>query len=250
LTRDAQGREVGMISDAGAKKVAPLWSIRIRDVQPINSMGLFEPVRKDLDDGAFSLAGSCIAYCGLTDTEARINATRASNEDFIGRVENDRDEQGKIVKRTINVADLAYSVMTLLHTKAVRGFAGLHRVPAAELADAWAGTWKKLENCTRGHGYGTSTDRKAQRIADPSIKEAVLAFSKEVMAAVGGDDAAAKQILKDCTSQTASADGKRKAFAGHDSFLRIVEQWQLDRALAAWLKHPMHPHNTEPGSNG
>ena len=243
------GTVTAMLTASGAELVAEVYGVQVENLRPIDHNGIFKPERIDSPGGAYALRGVCDAWSGVNGRRAfNLEAVRRSDEDFTGR---SVDADGKLThdkeKKTGALdSDLRASVLTLLRTKAVRVLCGMTRVPASDLEAAWKDSNKKLDQCRKGHGFGTSSSRTAATLAPEEIKTEVEKLRVEILKAVGGDVSAAKKLTKEITAG--------KDFAGWDSVDRLTKDWQVTQAWAALKKHPLfgkaNAGAREPGEDG
>lgn len=141
---------------------------------------------------------------------------RRTDEQFIGRA----DRLDDLVKSTRTGAD----------AKVCRILAGMTAVESWELEEVWQGSRKSLDGCRKGHGYGTSSERGASKVAEEGVADAAEQLWNEIVARVGGDDNAAKSLLKEVTAG--------KNFAGFTQYKRMTKDWQVENAWKALRKHP------------
>jgi hypothetical protein len=228
LFRDKQGNEFGMITKDGAAKVAPLYGVKVTNLQPIDGRGNWAPERT-LKEGKVTLSGSCDCRSDFTNREIMgLSASRSSQEQFSGRT---NAEHGGFAGDAVAIADLKSALHTLLTiTKPVRALAGLSRVPRAELDAGWAGTDKVSGRCRKGSGYGSGQERRTTDVTDDDIVAARDELGAEIMRRVGGDEVAARKLLKEITAKP----GK---FSGFDQLGRLSQGWQLK---GAWEKLKAH----------
>jgi len=181
---------------------------------------------------------------------------RRSDEDFTGRgVDADEKiETRKAEKVGALDTDLRASVLTGLRTKSVRVLCGMTRVPTADLERAWNGQQKALDDCRKGHGFGTSTDRGAQRVAEEGVGERAIKLGDEILRRVNGDVEAARGLLKDITaspSRPKKGGGVTKEFPGFTSVSQFTKEWQVSNAETALASHPVFGDAArEPGGEG
>lgn len=223
LNRDREGKAEAMIAAEGARKVATVYQIELLELSPVVD-GMFVPVATDLGGGVFSYRGSATAYSAATGSRITVEIEKRSDEDFTGR---SVDAQGHLTKspsqRTGSwQGDLQSAVLTGLLTKAVRQLCAMGRVPVRDLEAAWKDTGKKVEDCRKGQGWGTSGERTTANLASEEIHAQVKALSDEVMRVVGGDIDKAKALVKKITAG--------KNFAGFDSLKQITKEFQVNQA--------------------
>jgi hypothetical protein len=226
VSKDAAGMERATLCASGAHAIAPIYGIRIQDVRPQNAKGEFEPRVEKSPNGALMYTAWCDAYSGMTGGHLEaVEATRRSDEDFTGRA---TDDKGNIVRRggvTAHVPDLRSAVWTLLFTKAVRVLAGMSKVPPVHLARAWEGTEKKVEDIPKGHGYGSSSERKAEDVTPEALDAMKADLRTRLLSYTGGDEGEAREVLMKISAG--------KNFAGFQSVARMTKDWQVKNALAA-----------------
>ena len=248
VSKDPQGDTTATLAASGAQLVAEVYQVKLSNVRPKDDRGLFDPARTEIAAGVYSFRGSCDAWSRINGREQMVEMTRRSDEDFTGRtVDADGGLTNDRQKRIgADEGDLRSSVLTGLLTKAVRVLCGMTRVPPGDLAKAWKGTEKKVEQCRKGHGFGTSAARNASDVTPEEIKASVEKLKLEVTRCAGGDIGAAKKLIKEITSSP--------TFAGFDSLDRITKDFQVPQAWANLKKHPLYaPPKTaerEPGAEG
>lgn len=254
LFKDPQGAEVAMLAASGATKLDALLGLSLHPVGWPHVQE-FTVEKISGESGVFSMRMKGVARSHTTGVEHEIIAERRSDEDFTGR---QVDAAGKLAFRTGEAleSDLRASVYQLLHTKAVRMVGGLVRVARQELEDCWKGSGKKTEQCRFGHGYGSSQERGAQRVAEEGVGEKAKALWDDILRRTGGDESAAHQVLKEITSYEAykKRDGTQvKGYAGADSWQRITKENGLRIAREKLAKHAVFGDHAqqerEPGSD-
>jgi hypothetical protein len=218
ISRDAEGREIAMPTSSACSKIADIYGIDLFSIGPTDSRGAFCPEVETDEKGRTTLRAWAGALSKTTGRRLELfEAARRTDEDFLGRADNQND--------------IRSAVLTLLRSKAARIISGLAKVPRSVLEAAWSGTGKTIDACTKGHGYGSSRDRKAQAVAPEAVKQTAAELGREIMARVGGDTDAARDLLVELTR---SADGK---FRGFDSIARITKDWQVENAWKALRAH-------------
>lgn len=139
---DQGGQIVGYLQDSGCERVRDIFGIGIEHVSSPEKIAGADPnvfhylVR---GDGRCSLTGQMIEG---------IEGGRSSTEDFC------KDKTGAALELAVRKAARAN-----LDGQIVRELAGLGSVPLAELEAAWTGTHKKVAECRRGRGFGTTQER-------------------------------------------------------------------------------------------
>jgi len=144
---DEQGGQiVGYLQDSGCDRVRDLWGIEIFGVStPEKLVGN--------DAGAFHYLVRGSGHCRLTkQTIEGIEGGRASTDDFVRGV---TGIQLELLVRKAARANLDGNI--------TRELAGMNSVPVEELAAAWVGTPKRIEDCRRGRGFGSAGERLGAR---------------------------------------------------------------------------------------
>ena len=216
LMKGRDGEAIALPGSGACNTIGDLYGIEVYDVRPRNDARGFEPKTEE-SNGVTTYRGWASARSVITGSVVElIEASRSSNEDFIGR--------------SSVPGDIRLAVQTLLRSKAVRIIAGLGRLPVSVLEKAWAGdATKDIKNCQGGSGYGKAADRAAATVSDDDTKTAAKDLGSEMLNRCQGDVDAAKALLVDCTK---SLPGK-KEFAGFDSVARFTQSWQVE---AAWKR--------------
>jgi len=140
---DEQGGQItGYLQDCGAE--------RVRDFFGIEIFGVSAPEKILTNDPAvfhYIIRGS--GRCKLTrQTIEAVEGGRSSTDDFC------KDKKGAELELAVRKAARAN-----LDGRIVRELAGLSNISAEDLRQAWEGTSKKLEQCRRGRGFGTRSER-------------------------------------------------------------------------------------------
>ena len=143
---DQGGQVVGYCQDSGAERFRDLWGIDVFDVS--------EPEKITGNDAAvftYIVRGS--GRCRITgQTLEQIEGARSSTDDFC------RGVVGVALEVLVRKAARAN-----LDGGVTRELAGMKSVPIEEIAAAWEGTPKKIENCRHGRGFGTRDERLGAR---------------------------------------------------------------------------------------
>lgn len=248
LFRDPQGNVHAMLAASGAQLVAEVYGIKLSNVRPRDDQGLFDPERVVYSPGVFGLRGACDAWSRINGREQMIEMTRRSDEDFTGRTVDAEGQFTHDKDKRIGAfeGDLRSAVLTGLLTKAVRVLCGMTRVPTSDLERAWGTSGKKVDQCRKGHGFGTSADRNAGAVTTEDVKTEVEKLKVEVTRCTGGDLGAAKKLIKEITSGP--------NFAGFDSLDRVTKDFQVKQAWTNLKKHalyaPPKAAEREPGAEG
>jgi len=159
-----------------------------------------------------------------------VYANLRSDDDFTGRTKRAASHGGA------RPEDLLLSLRTTLDSKVVRAMLGLTKVTGDELVRHGIG----LEKCTKGSGFGTSSERTAGAVAEEGVRGAAEQLWKEILKRTGGKVEEAKRALKDITSYPAfkGRDGTAvPAFAGIDSWERFTKAEKVLKAVEKLKKH-------------
>lgn len=218
LSKTDKGEEIAMPSDSACSKIADVYGIDVQDILPRDNRGVFTPEIEKDDKGRTTYRAWATGMSRTTGRKvALIECARRDDERFIGRDDNPND--------------IRSAVLTLARSKITRILSGLAKVPRSVLETSWNGTGKTSDNCNKGHGYGSSDERRAQSVAPDDVKALAITLGNEIMARVGGDKEAARDLLLECTS---SPDGK---FKGFDSTMKMTKDWQVKNAFTRLRTH-------------
>lgn len=260
LYKDKEGKIVGVLRDSGAVNVRKWMGISImrhRNTAKMTEQSVPEalltqevievpgygkdPARKLTITIAEMWADG---YCRMTDeyVEAVFIGLRSHDskgrQDFVGRG---------------TPQDIKASARTSLDTKVVRYLSGLRKVDSATLIAMGI----DLARCYKGSGYGTSTDRGANAVSEEGLDVRKDALRKDILRRVGGDEAAAKDLLKDITKWK-DKDQKERWSTSVD---QLTQGFQVDKAEKALAAHkvfgdaargaaPAGGDEREPGGEG
>lgn len=140
------GQIVGYLQDAGCDRVRDLLGIEVFEVSKPERIAGDAP-------GVFHYLITGAGRCKLTrQTIEGIEGGRGSTDDFA------KGETGTQLELKIRKAARAN-----LDGNITRELAGLNAVPIDELAAAWAGTSKRVEDCRKGRGFGSARERLGGR---------------------------------------------------------------------------------------
>jgi hypothetical protein len=230
LYQDKEGHIVGVPRDSGLVHIRQWLGISLFNYRPVNDRGAPEArVYKDeRPDGTSVDVVELMAdgFCNLTGQPVYsvMHAIR-SDDEFIGR---ERREGAKTPgSEFVSLQDMRASCRTSLDAKITRILSGLRKVPL-EILEA---NGIKKEQCHRGRGFGTSSERGAGRVAEEGVREGVAKLKEELLRVTGGDAAAVRDLTVEIT--------KSDKFKGFDSVDRIAQKWQLENAWKALKAHPM-----------
>lgn len=231
LFRDRDDSVWAHLADSGAEKIAELYGVEITNVRPQRD-GLFNPLRNLMGKGIVELRAQCDALCHFNGRALSFESSIRSTEDFTGRKVDDAGRITTSPNAPALEADLRQSLWTRLRCKAIRVLTGMGQVPAEELDRAWEGTKKSSDQCRKGHGFGTGKERSGQKVAEEGVPAAAKKLGDEILRRVGGDEDAARKLLREITSNP------EKDFKGFDSLKRLTKTWQVEKAWAALGEHP------------
>jgi hypothetical protein len=144
---DEQGGQItGFLQDCGADRVRDLYGIEIYDVsKPEKIVGN--------DPAVFTYIVNGSGRCKLTrQVLEQVEGGRSSTDDFC------RGKTGAELELTVRKAARAN-----LDGGITRELAGMKSVPINQLAEAWVGTKKNIDQCRRGRGFGTRDERVGGR---------------------------------------------------------------------------------------
>jgi len=196
--------------------VAALYGIKIYNLRdPGTNKVVAQPVLKTLPDdqgkSASLVVDGLAQFTGMMVEGVR--AERCSKEQFVGR-------------RTDS--DLMGACRTLADSKVIRALTATGKVPIALLKEHGMA----VERCTKGSGYGSSTERGATRVAEEGVKELAAALRDDILSRTGGDESAAKELLMEVTKN------EKAKFPGFNSTSRMTKKWQVEGAMEKLKKHP------------
>jgi hypothetical protein len=136
------GQIICYMQDCGGDRVRDLWGIEIFDVStPEKVVGN--------DPGTFHYLITGSGRCKLTrQILERVEGGRSSTDDFC------RGVTGTALELLVRKAARAN-----LDGNITRELAGMKSVPIEDIAAAWVGTPKRIEDIRRGRGFGTAEER-------------------------------------------------------------------------------------------
>jgi hypothetical protein len=143
LFRTRDGNVTAYLDDAGCERIrGPIWGIQIYDIGTMDRIDGQDP-----DDFCYAIRVN--GRCGLTGeiVEGKVGI-RHSKEDFV------KDLTGALREARVQQAARANG-----DGGVVRELTGMASVPLQELSEGWAGTWKTVEQCPLGRGFGTRDER-------------------------------------------------------------------------------------------
>jgi hypothetical protein len=146
------GQVVGYLQDCGAERVRDLYGIEIFDITVPQKIQGATPA-----EFFYVITGA--GRCSITrQTVEAMEGGRASTEDFC------KDKRGADLELAVRKAARAN-----LDGNITRELAGLKSVPLEEIAEAWKGTNKAIDQCRRGRGFGTRDARLGATAAEAAI---------------------------------------------------------------------------------
>jgi len=163
------------------------------------------------------------------DTES-VLANLRSDDQFTGRTQREDRFGGP------RPEDLALSLRTTLDSKVVRVMLGITKVTEEELKAHGL----DIAKCTKGSGFGTSSERAAGAVAEEGVRAAAEQLWNEILRRTGGKADEAKKVLKDITSYPSfkGRDGSQvPAFGGLDSWERFTTNEKILKAAEKLKKH-------------
>jgi len=249
IFKDRDGNEVGMVSGGGSEKIAQFYGIRIFNVRPVDDIGCFSP--KEI-----------VAPSGKKGLRAWFDATNQIDHRILETEEVTVWEGENFTGRAGNEGDLRVSLRTRMTNRAARKFAAAARVPRVEL-EKILGDPKLFNQCRKGSGFGTSSDRGAERVAEGDLTALKKELWDELVRFANGNHETAKATLKRITSYPSfkNSDGKTiKAFEGMisidgftraDKIQKTIERLHKDKEYKAWLEDnpPLTESDPEPGQS-
>lgn len=143
---EAGGGITAYLSDAGCKRVLPLWGI---DIVPESGRATFVVEKLDVgDDYLITVRGD--AYNHTTKTWLRgLEGSRGSDDDFVKTV----------TSPTKKLSHVRKAAFRNLEGNAVRKHSGLDAMPLAELQRIWKPLGRDVNLCNRGKGFGGAATR-------------------------------------------------------------------------------------------
>lgn len=230
----SKGRDdvaTAMLCASGAQVVSLYFGIKVKNMRPVVD-GIFQP-KKEIDPETGEVHYQCWFDAKSTVTGQEIfdvEAGRSSKEQFVGRGGLDT------TSALVALSDLRLSCSTLALTKSARILGALTRLAIDVLKKAGI----DIEQCRKGHGYGTATERGAQTVASGDVKARAKKLGEDILARVSGDVEAARGLLKEISAG--------KNFAGFESVERFTIAWQLDNAEAKLKAHQVFGDRAKDGA--
>lgn len=229
-------KETAIPSDAACSVLSQYFGIELFDIRPVKVMQetqavVFHPELVEFEGGGHGFRAW---------TSARSKVLGAVSEIIEGTVIVGGGFTGRSIDQ-VGDSDLRSALLTLLRSKAARQISGCSKVPASYLKECGL----DVGRCTKGHGFGSSNERRASKVAEEGVPENAENLRLEILRRVGGDESAAKTLLKEITAG--------KNFAGFTSTKAMTKEWQVKNAWDALKKHATFGDQQgqgEPGEQG
>lgn len=158
------GQVVGYLQDCGAERCRDLYGIEIFNVSTPQKIPGATPA-----EFFYVITGD--GRCSITRQQVEaMEGGRSSTEDFC------KDRKGADLELAVRKAARAN-----LDGNITRELAGLKSVPIEEIAEAWKGTNKTIEQCRRGRGFGTRDQRLGATAAEAAIDPPLCPVCKKPM---------------------------------------------------------------------
>jgi hypothetical protein len=212
LFKADDGNVIAFLEDAGCDRIRPYYGIEIRDVS--------DPVKTTGPDGGYYYTVKASGFCKLTgETLEAVEGGRSSAEEFVKHV-TDPMQRDLYVRRAARASADGIVVRTL---------SGLQNIPVEELARAWTGTPKSVEQCRKGRGFGSRTERLGgNRENAPNVRPPVCPHCK-------------------ATGAYRPARGDRAAFYGCPNYeSHRAKVWIVD--AAEWVKQQTPAASSAPAA--
>jgi len=153
LFRSDDGLVIAYLEDAGCDRIRPYFGIEI--------VGVTEPAKTTMADGSYYYTIRAGGICKLTgEILEPVEGGRASTDDFVKHVTDP-------LQKDLNVRKAARASVDGI---VVRTLAGVQSIAIEELREAWQGTTKQVDQCRKGRGFGTKSERfGGAREGDPTV---------------------------------------------------------------------------------
>lgn len=231
-TDGTEGAVVATFCAPGYPAVAAAYGIAARFL-PQDSDGIFRPERVNQQGEVIGAAVRVPVYgyrgfawgnSAFNGQEVQVQITRMSDEDFIGRQQRD--------------GDLRLTCFTGLKKKLVAELAGITTVPAEELEEAWEyEPGKSVERCRKGHGFGTSSERRGAKVAEDGVPIERQLLRTELLQLTEGVKESAVQLLQEITAYDYQKDGKQIKGCSK-SIDAMAKMFQFEKAWGNLRRHP------------
>ena len=216
---EAGGQIVGYLQDCGCDRLRDLYGIEIFDVSPAQKLSADDP-------NVFHYLVTGSGRCKLTGQILEVVEGGRSSADDVCKGKSGIELELLVRK----------SARANLDGNITRELVGLKSVPIDELDQAWEGTKKKTEQCRRGRGFGTASER--------------LGANKETAPDVDPPTCPACQPPNTVKLKYREAKGNRGAFYGCPNYQKHPQQ-QVILDAAKWVaeqqqKKPAAPASSQP----
>jgi hypothetical protein len=148
LFKTPEGQVYGFLDDAGCDRIKKLWGIQVHNLGPNPQPRPAAKITGENGEFAYRITGDGV--CGMTgESVFDMEGVRYSTEPYA-------QQKPEGIQRDVAVERAARAN---LDGGIVRELAGVKSVPIEELQAAWGGTWKKIEACNKGRGFGSANER-------------------------------------------------------------------------------------------
>jgi hypothetical protein len=152
LFKSPDGIVTGFIGDSGCDRIKKLFGIRIEHLSAMERI-------EEPETGLFAYRITGDGVCGITgEAVFDMEGIRYSNEPYA-------QQKTEGLQRIVAVQKAARAN---LDGGITRELAGLKSIPSQEFERAWDGSWKKLEMCAKGRGYGSGAERSGAQVQQSS----------------------------------------------------------------------------------
>jgi len=252
LWKDREGNVVATPKASAMLKIRPWFNCAIYNHRGLDGR-IDRPTQRTVEKGPEDkrvkvtvLEGLCDVRLGKDVMQGIFFSVR-DDDQFIGRANREEKYGGP------RPEDLWSCWRTGIDKKALAMILGFTKVNLDDLKACGIDAVK----CTRGGGFGTSTDRTAGSVAEGNVREEAEKFWKDVLKRCNGEVNAAKEVMKECTAYPAGKNrstGKDyRAFDGVSSWEQITRMDSLRIAMEKLKTHPFagdrEGNGREPGQD-
>lgn len=243
LFKDREGHVVGRLRDGrGARDVALMLGISVFNHRRPGGEGGTAPLIREEQIEVEGQKHVCLIAEGEADGYAALTQQPIWGVPVGLRSINEKGMPNFAGRGTKQ--DLAAAWRTSIDVKVISLLSGLRKMSGALLESAGI----DLAKCFSGSGYGSAAERGSKGVAEEGVAEQVQKLREEILKAVGGDTAAAKQLCREITKgDKPGRDGK--TFPGFDTPDRLTQGWQIDAAMKKLKAHPQFGGEREPGQD-
>ncbi len=142
---EAGGQITGFLSDAGCKRVSPLWGYSIT---PEGGAQNFNVEKIDVGEDYLIVVRADAVNHTTGDSLRGVEGCRGSDEDFV-----------KNVSGTRKLSYVRKAAFRNLYGNIIRQLGGLDSTPLSELQRVWGPLGRKWQNCPKGRGFGGAAAR-------------------------------------------------------------------------------------------